>query len=81
VVNRRPERGLELEAAALRGGDLLHRARLVVRAGCAFLAACAAGRPVADAAAAAIEAQADADLALLMEQLLAAGAFAAGEPS
>jgi hypothetical protein len=43
--------------------------------GCAFLDACAAGRPLADAAAAALAAQADADLAQLLQSLLAAGAF------
>jgi hypothetical protein len=44
-------------------------------AGCAFLDACAQGRTLAAAAAAALEAQGDADLARLMSTLLAAGAF------
>ena len=50
-------------------------------AACAFLDSCAAGRPLADAVVAAVEAQADVDLAGLMANLLAAGAFAALEPS
>lgn len=45
------------------------------RAGCAFLDACAALGTVADAAQAALEAQADADLGQLMTTLLEAGAF------
>jgi len=44
-------------------------------AGCAFLDACAIGGPLADAAAAALEAQSDADMAHLMSTLLTAGAF------
>lgn len=44
-------------------------------AGCAFLDQCAAGRPLAAAAGAAIEAQRDADLTHLMKTLLTAGAF------
>ncbi len=44
-------------------------------AGCAFLDACAAGRPLAHAARAALARQASADLALLMAKLLQAGAF------
>lgn len=45
------------------------------RAGCAFLDTCAARGTVADAAQAALEAQADADLGQLMASLLEAGAF------
>ena len=62
-------------------GALLTRPRDVVRwaqldaAGCAFLDACAAGRSIAEAAAAAHEAQEEADLARLMQTLLEAGAF------
>lgn len=44
-------------------------------AGCAFLDACAAARPLAHAARAALAQQADTDLALLMATLLQAGAF------
>jgi hypothetical protein len=44
-------------------------------ASCAFLDACAAGRPLSEAAVAAIEVQEDADLARLMKILLGAGAF------
>jgi hypothetical protein len=44
-------------------------------AGCAFLDACMAGRPLADAAAAALCAQQDADFAQLLSTLLDAGAF------
>lgn len=49
--------------------------RALDRAGCAFLDACAAGGTVADAAQAALAAQADADLGRLMATLLEAGAF------
>lgn len=62
-------------------GALLTRPRSSVQwapldaAGCAFLDACAAGQPLAEAAAAALAARQDADLAQLMTQLLAAGAF------
>ncbi len=45
------------------------------KAGCAFLDSCATGGTVADAAQAALEAQADADLGQLMARLLEAGAF------
>jgi hypothetical protein len=45
------------------------------RAGCAFLDACAAGGTLAAAAAAAHAADAHTDLAALMAQTLAAGAF------
>lgn len=51
------------------------RWRALNRAGCAFLDACAALGTVADAAQAALEAQADADLGQLMATLLEAGAF------
>jgi hypothetical protein len=44
-------------------------------AGCAFLDACAAGGTLADAAAAALAADGEADLARLMARLLEAGAF------
>ena len=44
-------------------------------AGCAFLDACAAGLPLADAAHEALARQADCDLAQLMATLLRAGAF------
>ena len=62
-------------------GALLVRPRDVVQwiaidaAGCAFLEACAAGHTLAAAAAAALAAQSDVDLARLMSTLLAAGAF------
>jgi hypothetical protein len=49
--------------------------RTLNRAGCAFLDACAAHGTVGDAAQAALEAQADADLGQLMASLLEAGAF------
>lgn len=66
-------------------GALLTRANGAVtwaalsRGGCALLDACAAGATLADAAEAALRADADADLAALMRLLLAAGAFAAPE--
>ena len=44
--------------------------------GCALLDACAAGQPLADAAQAALAADADVDLAQLIATLLGAGAFA-----
>jgi len=62
-------------------GALLVRPRDTVEwialdtAGCAFLDTCAAGGPLADAAAAALDAQANADLAQLMSTLLTVGAF------
>jgi hypothetical protein len=62
-------------------GALLARPRSVVQwarldaAGCAFLDACAAGQPLADAADAALDRQEDADLAQLMKTLLEVGAF------
>jgi len=62
-------------------GALLVRPHGVVQwapfdaAGCAFLDACTAGRPLNVAAAAALEAQQHADLARLMKTLLEAGAF------
>ncbi|MES2184165.1 MAG: DNA-binding domain-containing protein [Pseudomonadota bacterium] len=46
-------------------------------AGCAFLAACATGLPLAAAAQAALEADAEVDLAALLAGLLQAGAFTA----
>ena len=62
-------------------GVLLARPRGAVQwapldaAGCAFLDACAAGRPLDEAAIAALEAQEDADLAGMIRTLLQAGAF------
>ena len=62
-------------------GALLVRPRNVVQwlaidaAACAFLDACAAGRPLAAAADAALAVQGNTDLARLMSTLLAAGAF------
>jgi len=62
-------------------GALLTRPRGAVQsskldaAGCAFLDACAAGRPLDEATVAALEAQEDADLARLIKTLLGAGAF------
>lgn len=44
--------------------------------GCAFLDACAQGRPLSDAAFASLEARPQADLSRLMARLLNAGAFA-----
>jgi len=67
-------------------GALLSRPRDVVqwieldRAGCAFLDACAAGATLAGAAKAALESDANADLAGLMSTLLDAGAFARMSP-
>ncbi|CAN5500556.1 DNA-binding domain-containing protein [soil metagenome] len=49
-------------------------------AGCAFLDACAAGRPLADAADAALARQAGCDLERLMAALLDAGAFCSAQP-
>ncbi|MGH6608906.1 MAG: DNA-binding domain-containing protein, partial [Burkholderiaceae bacterium] len=48
----------------------------VSAAACAFLDACAAGRPMMDAALAALEIDSAVDLSLLMATLLDAGAFA-----
>jgi hypothetical protein len=62
-------------------GALIARPRGAVQwvqldaAGCAFLDACAAGRPLSAAADAAFAVQEDADLARLMKSLLEAGAF------
>ncbi|OGB25726.1 MAG: DUF2063 domain-containing protein [Burkholderiales bacterium RIFCSPLOWO2_02_FULL_57_36] len=51
-------------------------------AGCAFLDACNAGRPLADAAAAALGVNQETDLGLLLSGLLAAGAFGGmGKPA
>ena len=49
-------------------------------AGCAFLDACAAGRPLAHAASEALALQASTDLAQLMAGLLNAGAFCSAHP-
>ena len=49
-------------------------------AGCAFLDACAAGRPLAHAASEALALQAGTDLAQLMAGLLNAGAFCSAHP-
>ena len=57
------------------------RWREVDRACCAFLDACAQGECIADAVAAALSADADADLAKLMATLLDAGAFARLAPA
>jgi hypothetical protein len=54
--------------------------RAIPQAGCAFLDACAAGLPLADAAERALAVDADADLATLLESLLRAGAFAERTP-
>jgi hypothetical protein len=51
--------------------------RALNEAGCAFLDACAAGRDLAAAGAAALAREPGADLARLMQELLEAGAFAA----
>jgi hypothetical protein len=74
----------DLSDMAWRGeGVLIVRPREAVqsvdldRAGCAFLDACRAGRTLADAAQAALAADANVDIARLMAQLLRAGAFAA----
>ena len=50
-------------------------------AGCAFLDACAAGKPLADAADQALALQADCDLGQLLATLLAAGAFCSAPAS
>lgn len=50
------------------------------RAGCAFLDACAEGLCLGEAAGAALELDSQADLALLLSRLLAAGAFGAPQP-
>ena len=75
--------GADLSDVAWKGeGVLLTRPahdvrwREVDRACCAFLDACAAGDRIADAVAAALAVDADADLAQLMAALLDAGAFA-----
>jgi hypothetical protein len=49
-------------------------------AGCAFLDACNAGRPLADAAHEALATRADTDLASILSSLIAAGAFAYAVP-
>ncbi len=64
-------------------GALITRPQAVVQwtaldeAGCAFMATCAAGLSLAEAAGAALAVRPNADLAALMSQLLQAGAFAA----
>lgn len=54
-------------------GEVTHMA--LGAAGCAFLDACRAGHPAGDAALAALEADANADLSRLMSSLLEVGAF------
>jgi hypothetical protein len=54
--------------------------RAIPQAGCAFLDACAAGLPLAEAAECALAVDADADLAALLESLLRAGAFTERTP-
>lgn len=54
--------------------------RAVTKAGCAFLDACAAGLPLAEAAERALAVDGDADLAALLESLLRAGAFTGRTP-
>ena len=80
--NRYPD-GAEGEEIEWHGeGVLIVRPRAAVEhveldaAACAFLDACAAGRTLADAAAAALAAIAETDLVRLMARLLDAGAFA-----
>lgn len=81
--NRDPDDDADLSDIAWHGeGALLTRPRDTVRwrgigaAHCAFLDACAAGDSLAGAAAAAVGADGDIDLARLMADLLDAGAFA-----
>jgi hypothetical protein len=62
-------------ALIVRPGHAVHWLELD-QAGCAFMDACAAGRPLAQAADAALAADPAADLAGLMARLIAAGAFA-----
>jgi hypothetical protein len=85
--NRQAASGAADEDAAMPGlawhgeGVLIVRPHAVVewipldKSDCAFLDACAAGGTLADAAAAALAANAHADLAALMARTLAAGAF------
>jgi hypothetical protein len=79
--NRYPLEGGETEINWRGEGVLVVRARGTVEsvgldvAGCAFLDACAAGRTLGEAAAAALAVDGEADLARLMAQLLEAGAF------
>lgn len=61
-------------ALLTRPGGAVQWARLDA-AGCAFMDACAAGRPLGAAAAAALAAKEDADLAGLMKTLIETGAF------
>ncbi len=78
-----PDARVDLDDLAWRGdGVLLTRPEDAVQwtaiapGAAAFLAACARGEPLAQAATAALDAQPDADLATMMAQLLDAGAFA-----
>jgi hypothetical protein len=79
--NRYPEGAEESELEWRGEGVLIVRPRAAVEhvaldaAACAFLDACAAGRTLGEAAAAALAVHGDADLAGLMKQLLEAGAF------
>ena len=79
--NRAPEAAASEEFAWIGEGILLVRPASDVThvalgaAGCAFLDACCAGRSAGDAALAALEADANADLSRLMSRLLEAGAF------
>ena len=81
--SRDPDGGNDLADVAWRGeGVLVTRPIDAVRwigigpAHCAFLDACAAGRPLAEAAGGALDADGSTDLARLMADLLDAGAFA-----
>lgn len=81
--NREPDAAHDLSEIEWRAeGVLITRLRdsiasvKVGAAGCAFLDACAAGRTLADAAAAALAAEPAAELSQLMAQLLESGAFA-----
>lgn len=72
---RREELGWKGEGALLFRRDAEVRWVEVGPPHCAFLDACAAGRPLVDAAAAALEADAHADIARLIATLLDAGAL------
>jgi hypothetical protein len=85
--NRRPSEGEDSEELVWQGeGALLTRPadavawRAIGAADCAFLDACAAGLPLAEAAERALAADPDADLAAVLEGLLRAGAFTDPEP-
>jgi len=79
--NRYPDSADDGEIAWHGEGVLIARSRAAVEhveldaAACAFLDACAAGQPLADAAAAALAVSAETDLARLIAGLLDAGAF------